>query len=39
MQIKTVYVNESSLDSASFDSIKSRQIMMFNIFILRIFEH
>ena len=36
MQIKTIYVNESSFDSASFES---RQIKMICIFILRIFEH
>ena len=36
MQIKTIYINESNFDSASFEL---RQIKMIYIFVLRIFEH
>ena len=39
MQIKTIYINESNFDSANFDLVESRQIMMIYIFALRIFEH
>ena len=36
MQVKTIYVNESGLDSAG---LESRQIKMIYIFALRISEH
>ena len=39
MQVKTIYVNELNLDFASHDSIKSRQIMMIDISVLRTFKH
>ena len=39
MQVKIIYVNESSFDFASFDSVKSRQIMIIYILVLRIFKH
>ena len=39
MQIKTVYVNKLSFDFADFDFVKSRQIIIIYIFILRIFKH
>ena len=39
MQIKTIYINELNFDSASHDSIESRQIKIIDIFVLRIFEH
>ena len=39
MQIKTIYVNESSLDFMDLDSVELRQIMMIYIFALRIFKH
>ena len=39
MQIKTIYINELNFDFANLDSVKSRQIMIICIFVLRIFEH